>query len=69
MAEPIYELPEKYVKRGWRIEPDSTKGWVVAVNKDGRQGVSHYMTKHRGLKFVLREIDRMDAAANNTSDL
>lgn len=58
--QPIMELPQEYVDRGWSIQHEA-HGWFKAVNKDGRATVSHYMAKHRGLKFALREIAKMES--------
>lgn len=60
MAEPIYELPQEYVDRGWSIEHEPY-GWFKVVNRDGRATASHYMAKHRGLKFALRDIAKMES--------
>lgn len=58
--QPITELPQEYIDRGWSIQHENY-GWFKVVNKDGRETPSHYMTKHRGLKFALRDIEQMDS--------
>ena len=55
-----HELPENLLAAGWRLEYDSL-GWCKAIH-DEKQIVTgnHYPTPHRGLKFVLRDIERLE---------
>lgn len=66
MPNAINDLPDEYKARGWRIEHEGY-GWVRAVNANGKQTRSHYPAKHRGLKFVLRDIDKIEKETNDAS--
>lgn len=57
----FHELPQAVLDAGWSIVPTGC-GWVRAVNVDGRATQDHFPAKHRGLKFVIREIERIEAA-------
>lgn len=60
------ELPEQLLAAGWRLEYDE-HGWCKAVH-DGMklETVLHFPAKHRGLKFVIRDIERLSNATTIT---
>lgn len=58
----IHELPQALLDAGWSLVPAGC-GWVRAVHTDGRATQDHFPARHRGLKFVIREIERLEAAS------
>lgn len=60
------ELPEQFLNTGWRLEYDE-HGWCKAIHDGmGVATVLHFPAKHRGLKFVIRDIERLSNAPTTT---
>lgn len=58
---PALDLPDDLKARGWRLEVDRW-GWVCAVNdRLDKRTSEHYPAPQRGLKFLLRDIERIGA--------
>jgi len=55
-------LPEQFLEGGWRLEYDKA-GWCKAVHDIMKiETPLHFPAKHRGLKFVIRDIERLSNA-------
>lgn len=56
------DLPEQFLKSGWRLEYDKN-GWCKAIHDDKKAETPlHFPAKTRGLKFVIRDIERLSNA-------
>lgn len=61
------QLPEVLLSAGWFLEYDD-QGWCKAVNDTQQLETAwHFPAKHRGLKFVLRDIERLSNAQSRIS--
>lgn len=61
------QLPEALLSAGWSLEYDG-QGWCKATNAALRLETPwHFPAKHRGLKFILRDIERLSNAQSGIS--
>ena len=59
-------LPEHLLTTEWRLEYDKA-GWCKAVHDAMKiETALHFPAKHRGLKFVIRNIERLSNAPTIT---
>lgn len=57
------DLPEHLKNAGWRLEYDEY-GWCKAIHAELKKETTlHFPAKHRGLKFVIRHIERLSNAS------
>lgn len=53
-----YVLPDEYARAGWQLIDDGY-GWVYAAHPVMGKTRSSFPAKHRGLKYILLAIDKL----------